>query len=196
MTHVFNDQTQRNNENLQSLQNAVGIAKMFAEISRQATERANARRLEAAGRNIELGTAQLELAESVERRRIAQALARHSGISRVNAAFRGTAGGQSTEQLQVGARSQAAQSVAVVSANVAFRVQQLINQNIVDLDDPDLAAFEGGLRGFNIGMSIQASLDSLATSQIVRGTTIFTTPELNLGDLISGDFDFESLLNL
>lgn len=194
MTHTFSDSRRDNNN---ALQNSVAIAKLFAEISGQAAEAANARRLEAAERNIEVGTAQLELAETDERRRIAQDLARYSGISRVNAAFRGTSGGRSTQQSLVGATAQAGQSAAVVSANVAFRVQKLINQNIVDLEDVRLARFEGGLRGFNIGTSLQASLESLATSKIVRGVTIFTTPSLNLGDILSGgDFDFDELLNL
>lgn len=205
---------------LQGLQNAVNIAKMFAEISRASTIAANNRRLEAAQRNIEVGTAQLELAETDERRRIAQALARHSGISRVNAAFRGTAAGRSTEQLQVGALGQAAQSASVVSANTAFRVQQLINENVVDLDDPNLAALEGGLRGFSVGMQIQSALDQLTTSHIVPitghaptglpgdsghgaigllgGQTIFTTPGIDFGSIFAsgGDFNFDELLNL
>lgn len=199
---------------LGGLQNAAQVAKMFAEVSRAATEAANQRRLEAAQRNIAVGTAQLELAETDERRRVAQALARHSGIVRVNAAFRGTAGARSTSQTLVGATAQGALSASVTSANTAFRVQQLINQNIVDLDDPNLAAFEGGLQGFAQTMQIQASLDSLAIKSVVPitgggdprfggtpvlgGQTIFTTPGFDFGAVFAsgGDFDFDELLNL
>ncbi len=198
---------------LQGMENAIGIAKMFADISRQATVAANERRLEAAERNIKVGTTQLELQRTDERRRIAQALARHSGIARVNAAVRGTSGGRSTEQLVVGNFGQAAQAVSVVAANTAFRIQQLINQNIVDLEDENIAALEGGLRGFATGMQIQSSLSSLATEHItpiritsigsrgeVRvsgGDTIFTTPSLDLGSLFAGgEFDFDQLLKV
>lgn len=204
---------------LQGLENAIGIAKMFANISRQAAAAGNRRRLEAAERNIKVGTMQLELQRTDERRRIAQALARHTGIARVNAAFRGTSSGRSTEQLEVGNLGVAAQASSVVSANTAFRVQQLINQNIVDLEDENIAGLEGGLRGFTIGMQIQASLDSLATSHVVPitghqptglpgdpthgaigligGETIFTTPGFDLGALFSGgDFDFDQLLRI
>lgn len=199
------------------LQNAVRIAQMFAELSRAAAEAANARALAAAEANIQVGRAQLALEETDERRRIAQTLARHSGTLRVNAAYRGTAGSRSAEGLQIQAAGISAQSAAVVSANTAFRVQQLINQNIVDLEDPNLAALEGGLRGFAIGQQIQGALDSLATKTVVPlrghigtglrgdpaggvrgGQTIFTTPGFDLGALFAagGEFNFDELLNL
>lgn len=200
---------------LQGMENAVGVAKMFANISRQAAAAGNQRRLEAANRNIEVGTLQLEMQQTDERRRIAQALARHTGISRVNSAYRGTASGRSTKQLEVGNLGVAAQAVSVVAANTAFRIQQLINQNIVDLEDENIAAVEGGLRGFTTGMSIQASLSSLTTSYvtpirgsvdpfgrggavgITGGNTIFTTPSFDFGALFGGgDFDFDQLLGI
>jgi len=195
------------------MENAVGVAKMFANISRQAAEAGNQRRLEAASRNIEVGTLQLKMQETDERRRIAQALARHTGISRVNSAYRGTSSGRSTQQLEVGNLGVAAQAVSVVAANTAFRIQQLINQNIVDLDDVNIAGLEGGLRGYTIGMQIQTSLSSLATKHITPikirsigdrgqvsvtgGNTIFTTPGFDFGALFGGgDFDFDQLLGI
>lgn len=178
------------------IENAVRIAQIFSQISREAAAAANRRRQEVAGRNIEIGTALLELAETDERRQIAQALARHTGILRVNAAYRGIAGGQSAKAQEFGATSAAAASAAVVSANTAFRVQQLINDNIVDLEDENLAALEGGLRGFAIGQQVQGALDSLARETVTPGGVVFTTPGLNLGQLFAGGGDFDELFRL
>ena len=179
------------------IENAVRIAQVFSQISREAARAANQRRQAVAGRNVEIGTAMLELAETEERKQITQALARHTGILRVNAAYRGTAGGRSTLAQEAGAQAQATQSAAVVSANTAFRVQQLINDNVVDLEDENMAALEGGLRGFSIGQQVQGALDSLARERTTRnGSTVFETPGLDLGALFAGGGDFESLLRL
>ena len=52
-------------------QNSLKIAQLFADIGAQAAEAANRRLLEAAERNIDVGTSQLRLQETDERRKIA-----------------------------------------------------------------------------------------------------------------------------
>ena len=147
-----------------------GSATAFAEISSRAAASANVQRLTLAEANIRAGTQQIELEESVNRRTVARALATFQGSQAAGRAFRGAGGGDIGTGAAVmdAATAQAADNAAVIEANAAAKEIALIVANQPILEDPVLAAIQGGVEGLNIGVQIAQALigeGEITTSQ-------------------------------
>jgi len=146
-----------------------GSATAFAEISSRAAAAANVNRLRAAERSITAGQTQIDLERSTQRREIARNLAQFQGQQAAARAFRGTGGGDVGTGAAVSdaATAQSADQAAIVEANAAAKEVALIVANQPQLEDPVMAAIQGGVQGINFGTQIaQALLDEaeLATT--------------------------------
>ena len=146
-----------------------GSATAFAEISSRAAAAGNVNRLRAAERSITAGQTQIDLERSTQRREIARNLAQFQGQQAAARAFRGTGGGDVGTGAAVSdaATAQSADQAAIVEANAAAKEVALIVANQPQLEDPVMAAIQGGVQGINFGTQIaQALLDEaeLATT--------------------------------
>jgi len=146
-----------------------GSATAFAEISSRAAAAANVNRLRAAERSITAGQTQIDMERSTQRREIARNLAQFQGQQAAARAFRGTGGGDVGTGAAVSdaATAQSADQAAIVEANAAAKEVALIVANQPQLEDPVMAAIQGGVQGINFGTQIaQALLDEaeLATT--------------------------------
>lgn len=139
------------------------IAVGFAEVSSRATAASNARRLEIAQGNILAATNQIELEETTQRQTVARELAKFQGSQSATRAFRGGGAGVGTASaIFDAATAQAADQAAIIEANAANKEIAAIAANAVELDDPILAAIQGGIQGLNIGTQIAQALISEA----------------------------------
>jgi hypothetical protein len=143
--------------------NIAAVAQAFAAISERAAKQSNIDRLRIAEGNIAAGTAQIELEETTQRKKIARAFALHQGQVVAEAAYRG--GGEATATERAAATA-ASEEVAIVTANAAAKRGALTASQAIILEDPFLARLEGGLRGREIGSTIAKSM--LESADIVE----------------------------
>ena len=179
-----------------------GAATAFAEVSSRAAASANVQRLRLAEGNIRAGTQQIKLEESVNRRTVARALNQFQGSQAAGRAFRGTGGGDIGTGAAVmdAATAQAADQAAVIEANAAAKEIALVVANQPILEDPMLAAIQGGVQGLNIGVQIAQALigeGEVTTSQSTRqlgGSGAFGAPSFPVfQNTITTDFEIPGL---
>lgn len=170
-------------------QNAGGVANVasaFANIAGKAATAANANKRQVADVNITAGKNQIALQLQAERSRIAQAFSKHQGTLAVNAAFRGSSASSPDSITTLNSATlKASRESAVAEANRNVQIAALEARNQFIEEDVNLAAIEGGLRGFNIGMSISNQLQALTE---VRQETSLRT----FGD--GQTFGFENII--
>lgn len=183
--------------------NIAAVAQAFATISEKAARSANRERLRIARGNIEAGTAQLKLEETVTRTRISRAFASHQGKLAAEASYRGGGGADAAVQ---SASAQASDEVNIAAANFATKKAALTASQAVILEDPFLARLEGGLRGQQIGSSMAESL--VAQAEIGQRIDWFDMGNIpgihgaSQGEIITTTFadvkgfDFGALLNV
>jgi hypothetical protein len=133
-----------------------GVA--FAEISSRAAAAGNLRRIQTAQGNIRAATDQINLEETTQRREIARSLAQYQGQQAAGRAFRGGGALGSDFAVADAATAQAADQAAIVEANAAAKEIAAIAANQPVLEDPILAAIEGGVQGINFGTQIAQAL--------------------------------------
>lgn len=187
-----------------------GAGGEFARISSVATASSNKRRLEVAQANRAAGEAQIGLEARVANRNISRSLSKFQGEQAAARAFRGGGGTAAGSAFAVtdAATAQAGDEAAIVAANAANKEIALAAQTQVILDDPVLAAIQGGIEGVNIAQSILGSLvqgSEVITRQSARRlssagaaggptipvfkntiTSILKIPGLNLNQFLSG----------
>lgn len=186
-----------------------GTTTAFAQLSARAAESANVQRLQIAKGNIRAGKNQIRLEETKARRDIARQLGTWQGHQAVSRAFRGAGGGDLGTGSAVfdAATAQAADEAAIIEANAAAKEVALIAANQPMLEDPILAAIQGGVQGLQIGTQIaQALLDEAevktrqGSRQLNTGpggfptfentiSTILEIPGLDLKDMFKDLFD-------
>lgn len=187
------------------------VATSFAQVSSSAVAASNAQRLQIAEGNIQAATNQINLERDVNRREVARSLAKFAGEQAAARAFRGGGSVGSGTAIGDAATAQAADQTAIIEANAANKVIAAKAANQVVLDDPVLAAIQGGIEGVNIGTQIAQSLLSEAevtqwqsSQQIDVGggigwyhiptyqntiTNLLNVPGFNINDFLQG-FDF------
>ena len=185
-----------------------GLATGFAELSSRATASSNLRRLEIAQGNVNATTDQIRLEETTQRQNIARELAMFSGSQAASRAYRGGGSVGSGFAIDSAAAAHAADQAAIVEANAANKEIAVIAANQVMMDDPVLAAIQGGVEGMNMGMGIANALLSEASvrqhqwsQQIGSGgvnapssyqnyiSSILDIPGFDINDFL-GDIDF------
>lgn len=185
-----------------------GAASAFAGVSSKAAAAANLRRIQMAKANITAGSHQIALEETQARKEVARNLAQYQGQQAAERAFRGAGGGAvgSGSATWDAANAQAADTAAIIESNASAKKLALIAANQPELEDPILAAIQGGIQGLNIGAQIAQSLlesAEIKTSNSAKqmnsvGTfaptwqnfvkTQLKVPGLDLGDLFGDLF--------
>lgn len=184
-----------------------GLATAFAGVSSRATAESNLRRIEIAEMNRAAATGQIDLERRVQRREIARQLAQFQGAQAAARASRGAGGLGAVGTggaVDYAAQRAAGESAAVVEANAANKEIAVLAQTQVQLDDPVLAAIQGGIEGFGLGTQIAQALISEAetvtkqsSQQLNSGpgglptfqntiTSILKIPGLNIEDFLKG----------
>tara|TARA_R110001583_G_scaffold8524_9_gene40888 strand:+ start:1259 stop:1843 length:585 start_codon:yes stop_codon:yes gene_type:complete len=182
-----------------------GLATGFAEVSSRATASSNLRRLEIAEGNVRATTDQIRLEETTQRQNISRELAKFQGSQAAARAYRGGGGLGTGFAVDSAAASHAADQAAIVEANAANKEIATIAANQVMMDDPVLAAIQGGVEGMNMGMGIANALMSEARTRQVQGSmrvssggagapptyqnyisTILDIPGFNINDFLGG----------
>lgn len=162
------------------------VASAFANLAGKAAASANANKRRVADANITAGKNQIALKLQAERSKIAQAFSKHQGTLAVNAAFRGSSASDPDATATLNAATlRASRESGVAEANRNVQIAALEARNQFIEEDVNLAAIEGGLRGFNIGMSISNQLQALTE---VRQETSLRT----FGD--GQTFGFENII--
>lgn len=182
-----------------------GMSVAFAEVSSRATAASNLRRLKMAEGNITAATNQIELEEATARSAVAKALAKFTGSQAAARAFRGGGGLGSGQAITDAATAQAADQAAIIEANAANREIAVIAANQVTMDDPVLAAIEGGIQGLSLGTQIanalidEAEVTQRQSSQLIEQggalhiptysntiTSVLETPGFDINEFLSG----------
>lgn len=134
------------------------VATTFAGVHAKAAASGNLARLKTAQGNVQAATNAIGLEESATRRNISRSLAQFQGAQAAARAHRGTSATGSGVAVGDAATAQAADQVAIVEANAAAKEIAAIAANQVQMEDPVLAALQGGLQGLNIGTQIANAL--------------------------------------
>jgi hypothetical protein len=135
------------------------IASEMGRLAATATAQSNLQRQRIAAGNIRSGTAQLVREESVQRRTVARALAKHIGQTVTAQAYRG-GGGRSSEQGLFAATSEAADQTAGIAGTRAANEARLMSSQQVVTEDRFLSGNQGAVQGLNIGTQIASALAS------------------------------------
>lgn len=138
--------------------NVAGAATAFAEISSRAAASSNIERLRIAEGNIRAAENQIRLEESAARSNISRSLAQYQGSQAAARAFRGGGTAGTGFAVSDAATAQAADQVAIVESNAAAKEVAAAAANQVQLEDPVLAAIQGGIEGINFGTQIARAL--------------------------------------
>jgi hypothetical protein len=154
------------------------LATTQAGISSRAVAASNVRRLQIAGQNRDAAVGQIDLEKRVQRREIARQLAQFQGAQAAARASRGGDGGSvgSGQAVDFAAARAAGEQAAIAEANAANKEIAVLAQTQVQLDDPMLAAIQGGIEGFSLGTQIANALISEAET-----TTRQSSQQLNSG---------------
>jgi hypothetical protein len=152
------------------------LATTQAGISSRAVAASNVRRLQIAGQNRAAAVGQIDLEKRVQRREIARQLAQFQGAQAAARASRGGDGGSVGSGQAVDFAAARAEQAAIAEANAANKEIAVLAQTQVQLDDPMLAAIQGGIEGFSLGTQIANALISEAET-----TTRQSSQQLNSG---------------
>lgn len=154
-----------------------GVSTAFAEVSARAAHAANVQRQQIARGNIRAAEDQINLEETTARGEVARHLSTWQGHQAAARAFRGAGAGDigTGGAVSDAATAQAADQAAIIEANAAAKKVAVRVANQPMLEDPVLAAIQGGVQGLNIGTQIARALieeADVVTRQSSRQLTV------------------------